>query len=170
MSNRILQINELLRQELAALVSREIYLRDGLITVTKVKCSPDLKNASVRISVLPENFSGSALRELKNHNTLFAKELKKKLGSVEKEFTDFKSREEPVMAQNESLRRILNSTEQGKIFLALIAAHPNSMTIDDLSNLLDTTAVLIKSSLLSLEELEVVEFNPATREVKLPKE
>ncbi|MCK4540020.1 ribosome-binding factor A [Candidatus Parcubacteria bacterium] len=79
MSNRILQINELLRQELAALVSREIYLRDGLITVTKVKCSPDLKNASVRISVLPENFSGSALRELKNHNTLFAKELKKKL-------------------------------------------------------------------------------------------
>ena len=79
MSNRILQINELLREELAILVSREIYLPDGLITVTKVKCSPDLKNAFARISVLPENFSGSALRELKSHNTFFTKELRKKL-------------------------------------------------------------------------------------------
>ena len=79
MSDRTLKINELLRQELAALVSREIYLRDGLITVTKVKCSPDLKNASAQISVLPQNFSGSALQELKNHNTFFAKELSKKL-------------------------------------------------------------------------------------------
>ena len=79
MSNRILQINELLRQELAALVSKEIYLRGGLITITKVKCSPDLKNAFARISVLPENLSGSALRELKKHNVFFAKELKKKL-------------------------------------------------------------------------------------------
>lgn len=79
MSNRILQINELLRQELAILVSREVYLPDGLITVTKVKCSPDLKNAFALISVLPENFSGSALSKLKSHNALFTKELRKKL-------------------------------------------------------------------------------------------
>ena len=79
MSDRMPQINELLRQELAILVSREIYLRDGLITVTKIKCSPDLKNASAQISVLPENLSGSALRVLKSHNALFAKELRKKL-------------------------------------------------------------------------------------------
>ena len=79
MSNRVLQINELLRQELAILVSSEIHLPDGLITVTKIKCSPDLKNAFARISVLPENLSGSALRALKSHNTFFAKELRKKL-------------------------------------------------------------------------------------------
>ena len=79
MSERMLQINELLRQELAILVSKEIYLRDGLITITKVKCSPDLKNALTQISVLPENLSGSALRLLKNHNSFFAKELRKKI-------------------------------------------------------------------------------------------
>ena len=79
MSDRMLKIDELLRQELAVLVSREIYLPDGLITVTKIKCSLDFKNAFARISVLPENFSGSALRELKKHNTFFTKELRKKL-------------------------------------------------------------------------------------------
>lgn len=95
-------------------------------------------------------------------------ELKKNLESTEKEFTDFKSKEEPVMAQNESIRSILNSTDQGKIYLALVEAHPKSMTIDEIAELLDSTAVLIKSSLLSLEELDVIDFNPATRNIKLP--
>ncbi|MHA1217497.1 MAG: hypothetical protein ACTSSN_03800 [Candidatus Heimdallarchaeaceae archaeon] len=94
-------------------------------------------------------------------------ELKKNLESTEKEYTDFKSKEEPIMSQNESIRSILNSTDQGKIYLALVEAHPRSMTIDEIAELLDSTAVLIKSSLLSLEELDVIDFNPATRNVKL---
>ena len=71
------------------------------------------------------------------------------------------------MSQNESIRSILNSTDQGKIYLALVEAHPRSMTIDEIAELLDSTAVLIKSSLLHLEELDVIDFNPATRNVKL---
>ena len=94
-------------------------------------------------------------------------ELKARLGSVEKEYVEFKSQEEPVRAQNESIRLIMNSNEQGKIFLALAEAHPKSMTIDEIADLIDSTAVMIKSSLLSLEELNVINFNPATREVKL---
>ncbi|MCE7739766.1 MAG: hypothetical protein KAU62_16975 [Candidatus Heimdallarchaeota archaeon] len=95
-------------------------------------------------------------------------ELKKNLESTEKEYTDFKSKEEPIMAQNDSIRSILNSTDQGKIYLALVEAHPRSMTIDEIATLIDSTAVLIKSSLLHLEELDVIDFNPATRNVKLP--
>ncbi len=150
--NQVKEKDVILKEKESNLKNKEKELKDTLNQMAKIKADFE------------------AVQSKFDQTKTLEKELKKKLGSVEKEFTDFKSREEPVMAQNESLRRILNSTEQGKIFLALIAAHPNSMTIDDLSNLLDTTAVLIKSSLLSLEELEVVEFNPATREVKLPKE
>ena len=95
-------------------------------------------------------------------------ELKKNLESTEKEYSDFKSKEEPIMSQNDSIRSILNSTDQGKIYLALVEAHPKSMTIDEIAELLDSTAVLIKSSLLHLEELDVIDFNPATRNIKLP--
>lgn len=79
MSERILQINELLRQEIAGLISREIFLEDGLITVTRVICSPNLHNAKAFISVLPANHAGTALSLLRSNNSLFNKELRKKI-------------------------------------------------------------------------------------------
>jgi len=94
-------------------------------------------------------------------------EMKRKLESTEGEYSDFKSKEEPVRAQNESIRRILNAHEQGKIFLALVSALPNSLSLDDLAEMIGSTTVMIKPSLLALEDLEVVEFNPSTREIKL---
>ncbi|MDO8261450.1 MAG: ribosome-binding factor A, partial [Candidatus Magasanikbacteria bacterium] len=63
--SRMDQINELLREELSILMSRETPIPNGLITITRVKCSPDLKNATILISVLPENVSGSALRKVR---------------------------------------------------------------------------------------------------------
>jgi len=107
------------------------------------------------------------LKIANKQNKALQDELKKNLESTEKEYTDFKSKEEPIMSQNESIRSILNSSDQGKIYLALVEAHPRSMTIDEIAELLDSTAVLIKSSLLHLEELDVIDFNPATRNVKL---
>jgi len=94
-------------------------------------------------------------------------EMKRKLESTEGEYSDFKSKEEPVRAQNESIRRILNAHEQGKIFLALVSASPNSLSLDELADIIGSTTVMIKPSLLALEDLEVVEFNPSTREIKL---
>jgi len=79
MSHRIQQVNELLKSEIANLVSREIFLENGLITITYVKCSPDLKQAKIGISVLPENISGTALKTLRQHSKNFSQNLKKKL-------------------------------------------------------------------------------------------
>jgi len=76
---RIDQINELIRSELANLISREIFLKDGLITVSYVDCSPDLNNAKIGISVLPDNFCGTALKKLRSQSGQFANTLKKKL-------------------------------------------------------------------------------------------
>jgi ribosome-binding factor A len=76
---RLEQVNELLRSELAKLIKEKIDLEDGLITISRIKCSSDLKQAKIYISVLPENLTGTALKKLNQHNTIFAKILKKKL-------------------------------------------------------------------------------------------
>ena len=75
---RIEQVNELLRKELGTIVAREVPLEDGLITITYVKCTLDLKNARVGISVIPDNNQLSALKRLRRCNSLFTEYLHKR--------------------------------------------------------------------------------------------
>ncbi len=77
MSRHIEQVNELLKEKLAHLISKEIPLENGLITVVYVDTSPDLKYAKVAVSVLPENVAGTALEKLKKHGSLFSQAIKK---------------------------------------------------------------------------------------------
>lgn len=77
--SRMEQVNELLRGELAGLVSKEIAIEDGLITILYVKCSPNLRQATVGISVLPESMSGTALSVLRKRGNGFSGALKGKL-------------------------------------------------------------------------------------------
>ena len=79
MTRRIEQVNELLRGELARLISQEIQLPGGLITVCYVDCSPDIKEARVGVSVLPEKLSKTALQKLGKRSSNFCQILKKKL-------------------------------------------------------------------------------------------
>lgn len=58
------RINDLILEELAAAVNREVAIEGALITITYVECSPDLKQAKVGFSVLPDNLAGTALRKL----------------------------------------------------------------------------------------------------------
>lgn len=74
---RMEQINHLLKEKLANLISREIPMENGLVTITYVDCSPDLKNAKIDISVLPFNLSKNIIEKLKKHNSLFSNILKK---------------------------------------------------------------------------------------------
>ena len=77
--DRLPRINEQLKNELANAINQKLDWDKGLITVTKVKCSPTLSEATVNISVLPENVSGSALRILRSQSRFFSKTLGKKL-------------------------------------------------------------------------------------------
>lgn len=77
--SRVDQLNSLLQQELASLISFYIPLKGGLVTVTHVRCSPDLREVRIGISVLPEKFVGSVLRELRKHNHAFSEQLRKRL-------------------------------------------------------------------------------------------
>ena len=62
--SKIPRINELLLEELALVVNREVALPNALITIAYVECSPDLKQAKIGFSVLPDNLAGTALRKL----------------------------------------------------------------------------------------------------------
>ncbi len=73
------QVNEVLRSELGILISVEPPVPNTLVTIKHVKCSPDLKNATIFISVLPDKFSGSTLKGLRKNGKTFAKNLKNRV-------------------------------------------------------------------------------------------
>jgi ribosome-binding factor A len=52
MKHRKLRVNELLRRELSAIITREMTFTDALVTINQVDVTPDLKNAHVYVSVL----------------------------------------------------------------------------------------------------------------------
>jgi len=79
MPRRVEQLNEQLKSELANLIVKELPLDKGLITVSYVECSPDLKYARIAVSVLPEKFAGSALSALRRQSGNFSRDLRCKL-------------------------------------------------------------------------------------------
>jgi ribosome-binding factor A len=58
------RINELILEELAKAVNREVMIEDALITITYVECTPDLKQAKIGFSVLPDRLAGTAMKKL----------------------------------------------------------------------------------------------------------
>jgi ribosome-binding factor A len=77
MNKKVSQINELLREELALLIEEHLELPGVMITVTGVDCSEDLNHARISVSVLPEKYTGTALKSLKKHANAFSKVLMK---------------------------------------------------------------------------------------------
>ncbi|MBD3247725.1 30S ribosome-binding factor RbfA [Candidatus Falkowbacteria bacterium] len=77
--SRMDQVNELLHQNIALIVNENIKLENGMITVSYVDCSPDLRSAKVAISVLPDNMAGTALKKLRSSSGLIVSLLSKKI-------------------------------------------------------------------------------------------
>ncbi len=77
--SRIDQINSLLLKELAILAEQEVFLKDGLITISYVDCSPDLRHARIGVSVLPDNLTDIAIKKLERKSSIFSAQLQKKI-------------------------------------------------------------------------------------------
>lgn len=77
--SRMDKINELLRSELANLISRDFMVDGALATVTYVKCSPNLSQATIGVSVLPDKLTGTAVEQLRKQSSEFSGILRKKL-------------------------------------------------------------------------------------------
>lgn len=73
------RINELILEELASAVNREVGIENALITITYVHCSPDLTQAKVGFSVLPDNLTGTALRKLNSAMSQIVTILRKRI-------------------------------------------------------------------------------------------
>jgi ribosome-binding factor A len=64
MKNRIERINKLIKEKIADILLKEIFVKDTLITVQSVDTSKDLKYAKIKVSVMPFEKSGQILRIL----------------------------------------------------------------------------------------------------------
>jgi ribosome-binding factor A len=60
-------VNELVKRELSALITREINFEPSLVTVNQVDVTPDLKNAHVFVSVLGPEPKTTAMTKLEEH-------------------------------------------------------------------------------------------------------
>lgn len=64
-SRRILRINDLLREHLGDIISKDVSLKPGVLaTISKVRTAPDLRSAHVSVSVFPETESVYAMKTL----------------------------------------------------------------------------------------------------------
>lgn len=80
MSKRTEQISELLRHEINNIIIKDFEAPLGtLVSVSEVTTSPDLKNATAYISIIPENKIGTALSAIKKFGGHIQKELGKKI-------------------------------------------------------------------------------------------
>lgn len=71
MADRMLQVNELVRQQLGEIINEEVELPPGaILTITRVDVSKDLRHAKVYVSILPDDKSreafGVLVKERKN--------------------------------------------------------------------------------------------------------
>lgn len=77
MKHRLLRVNELLKRELSAIITREIAFGGALVSVNHVDVTPDLKNAHVYVSVLPVTGTTAAIEKLDESRTLLQMALAK---------------------------------------------------------------------------------------------
>lgn len=78
-STRILRVNELLQRELSALLRRKYNADAAPITISAVRCTPDVREATVYVSITgDEDQATDRLRWLRKHNH----ELRLALGEI----------------------------------------------------------------------------------------
>ena len=70
MSQRTQQFGELIRHQLSRIIVEEIELPENtLVTITRVDVAPDLKMATVSITIFPDGKRGTILEILKKNNS-----------------------------------------------------------------------------------------------------
>lgn len=79
-SQRIKKVNELVKRELGTIILKQVdYPKDLLLTLTKVECSSNLRDAKIWISVMPENKATWVLNILQRNIYHIQKTLDKRL-------------------------------------------------------------------------------------------
>ncbi|OGZ32338.1 MAG: hypothetical protein A2V69_02610 [Candidatus Portnoybacteria bacterium RBG_13_40_8] len=75
MKNRIERINKLIREKIAEILLKEVFIENGLITVQSADTTKDLKYTKIKVSVIPFEKSGKVLKILERNLPNIQKEL-----------------------------------------------------------------------------------------------
>ena len=114
MPRRIDRINELLRQEISQLLARQIKdpRLNGVISITQVKTTNDLRNARVFISVMGDSTAKqSALEGIQSAATYLRRELRGRLAMRYVPFLSFAM--DNTLDEADHLYQILNEIQAG---------------------------------------------------------
>ncbi len=79
MSNRLIRVNENLQRELSSILEEELAGQPGLVTITGVFVSPDLRQATVWISTINNLDPNSFLESLNKKSHSFFNPLRERL-------------------------------------------------------------------------------------------
>ena len=80
MKKRIQRLNQLIKKEVAQLILREIeFPKDVLVTVTRAKVTPDLRESKIYVSIMPEKEESQILDFLNRRIFLLQKKIDKRL-------------------------------------------------------------------------------------------
>jgi ribosome-binding factor A len=75
----MLRINEVVKRELSAIITREISFAGALVSINHVDVTSDLKNAHVFVSVLGSDSGESVLSKLAAHRATLQAELSRRV-------------------------------------------------------------------------------------------
>ena len=115
-TNRMDRINEELKKEISHIITFEI--KDphltGLISVTKVKTTPDLRYARVFISIINEKNRKESLRILKNSSSYIRSEIAKKINlrNTPELVFEFDESIEYGAKIDELIKKVMNETKK----------------------------------------------------------
>jgi len=79
MSRRVERVSELIRREIAAIVAREVGIKDVIITITRIEISPDVQYGNIYFTAIPKNAAERALAQLTGHVVPIQQALNKRL-------------------------------------------------------------------------------------------
>ena len=114
MSRRTERVNELLREEISQIIASQLKdprLGSGLVTVTEVDVSPDLRNANVYVSHLgPEEERRDVLRALESASHYLHAELLRRL--TMRRVPELRFRFDPSLERGARLTELIHSVAE----------------------------------------------------------
>lgn len=113
MTQRTARLDELLREEISAILRREVDdPRIGFVTITDVEVTPDLRHANVWVSLIGE---GNARREQLRALSRALPFVRRRLGSLRlKRIPELHLKEDRTAERGTRVLRILDELEQGR--------------------------------------------------------
>ena len=112
MSERTARLDELLREEISSVITREVDdPRIGFLTITDVEVSPDLAHANVWVSVIGSTEEKKQTLRALSHAMPFVRQ---RLGKLRlKRIPNLHVREDATAARGTRILQILDELEQG---------------------------------------------------------